>query len=260
MKQIDIDMPWVEIKNDVRITCRPRKATTAGGEIYRLSDQPIIRNGIPLVIWAKYSDVGITNLPGPATTVIAPVSGTDYTGGSAVDLTDKTANITITVVTYATEAKITVENTDTADTYLTLFKLRGTLLVDPSTTKLTNEDATSQTNYQQQAFELDSLWMQEMVIAQCHANFACARLHEPTKATWCMIQERPDISLALDLFDLVHLEINALGIDGDYFLTYIEHTWRAGDALYSKLRFEPTPSTGYWTFTTQLGVTSILGW
>jgi len=260
LKDMELQQPWEEIKNRIRIGAHPRRES-GSIEIWRLSDIPYIGASGTLTIWAEYQDEGEW---APAKSVTTPVATTDYTanteegGGGA----DKTAQISISMTDYATEAKLEITNNDAGGVYLTLMKLRGELYQDESKTFAIESDTVSINDYGRRDMTVNEIWTQESQEAADHAGFAIYLYADPRKVPWIRFEERPTYQFAYDLFDGVVLDIDKLGIDGDYYITYIEHDWQATRGCRTTWRLEPDPEDvlGYWIFPATFETNTILGW
>lgn len=259
-----LPQPWDELYNSIRITAQPRQATASNTELWRLNYEPAIAAGETLTIWAKFNYLGKQC---PASSVTTPASTTDYTAGSASGLTDKTAQVSIVITTYATEAKLDITNNDAAAVYLSLMKLRGTGIYNYSKVTATAEDTTSSnptTGYGKSTFSLDSEWMQTTDDAASHAAYAKIVYANPRKVLFVIIEDMPDYQMAADLFDKVAVSIDDLDIDGNYILTYIEHQWSAEDCIL-RTKWRLTPSAEeigvFWIVgESALGTETTLGW
>jgi hypothetical protein len=259
-KNILRPQPWEEVKNDIQIKVNPLIATTALSELWRLSYEPAIPEGETLTLWANLNFEGT---PCAQTAITAPASGTDYTGGSTSGGTNKNANITIVMTAYASTVKLVISHNYAGTLYLSLLKLRGTGIYSKDTTVMRDEDTASQTAYGKQTLYIDSPWMQSTTDGKSHAGWAKVVYDQPRKIVWLRIEQRPDIQLAVDLFQQVTLDIDALQISGGYYVTSIEHEWQAGGDLITTWRCEPNgvETGGIWILgSSALDTTTILGW
>ena len=260
LKDMELTQPVDEIRNSIRIYAQPRTYSLSLVELWRLSDIPYLAAGESMTIWAEYQQ---DLIPTPAYTVASPVSTTDYTAnalesGLGADLT---ADMDVTFTNYTTEGSWLIENTGGTGFYITLAKLRGMPLVSQGRTSARATDATSITNYGQASFSVDSRWMQEIAEAEYHAQYAKIMMASPSKSVFVKVEERPDYQFEMDLFDIAELDIPAKGISGLYYLTFIEHYWKAGEGCVTTWRYEPTPGerADFWLFTGTLG-SDQLGW
>ena len=231
----DMQQPWDEVRNQIRIVAKPRTTTpTTTDEIWRLYDKPYIAAGASLTIWAEYQYDGEY---APYKTVVTPVNNTDYESNTLEDGTgtDGSGSIAIVMTTYTTEAKLVITNNAAYGQYITMLKLRGQLYIAPQSSTMTASDTDSQTAYDKRGLTIESRWMQDTVVAQMHADHAKLLYANPRKVVWVVIHNRPSIQFACDLFDKVALNLTELSATGSYQVTYIEHaidrkdmrtTWR----------------------------------
>lgn len=249
------EQPWNEIRNYIRVSARPLTATAALTEIYRMYDAPAIEAGESITIWADFSYQGQY---GPATAATTPVSTTDYTANTAADGSgsNRTANLSVTFTAYTTRAKVILENTGSDTLYVTLFKIRGTLLHNVNETAQIAEDATSIGDYEKRELKVSSPYLQEIVSAGYHADHSLTVYKDPRKVLWVRILNRLNIQLVADLFDVVTLDLTELGASGDYRVTYIEHDFKPKQFV-TTWRLEPVISSG-WVFPATFPIT--VGW
>lgn len=262
LKDIELQQPWEEMRNDIAVTAFPRQATAANTEIWRLNDIPLIGAGATLTIYANFQYQGERI---PASSVTTPASTTDYTANTLENGsgTDKTAQVAIVMTTYASSAKLEITNNDAAAVYLTLMKLRGTGLYAQSGVTALASDSTSQTAYGKLSLKIESIWLQEAQEAKNHADYAEVIYTADRRVAWVRIEQRPELQFGVDLFDVVTIDIDELGIDGRYFVTYIEHAWKAGEGCVTTWRIEPTPGelvAGIWTFPVTWNDNNMLLW
>jgi len=263
LRDIELQQPWDEMRNDIKVVAYPRQATAANSELWRLNDVTQILAGETITIYAEFQYNGESI---PASSVTTPAATTDYTANTneAGTGTNKTAQIGITMTTYASSAKLEITNNDAATVYLTLMKLRGTGLYAQSRTIATASDATSQADYGKLSIEMDTIWLQTFDDAQKHADYAKVIYTVDRRVAWIRIEERPEIQFSLDLFDVIQVEINALGIDGQYSITSIEHQWDADrNVCTTTLRIEPTATelvSGLFVFPVEWNVNNLLLW
>ena len=262
LKDSVMQKPWVDVRNQARVTFYPYKSSDAGIEIWRLTDVMEIGAGDTKTIYAEFQYDEIE--PSPASSVTTPVSTTDYTANAAADGggADKTAELSITMTTYATHAKLELENTDASTIYVTLLKLRGTLIIAPNSTTATDTDATSKTNYGPRTMTIENRWMQIELDAQDHAGHITAVYPDPRSILWLSFLNNPDKQFGVDLFDFVDCAITEWHIDGKYMITAIKHEIKPGGEERTTMRLEPaiSESMGYWTFPAVFETNTYLGW
>ena len=254
----ELRQPWDEIRNIIRITGHPRVAQTST-DIWKLGDIPSIEAGDTLTIWADFEYEGRS---AAAATITEPAATTDYTANAQSDGggADKTAQIDIDITEYAATAKLEITNNDAGTVYLTLMKLRGTLITDQNPTTVIAEDTDSQDDYGKRRFSLDTEWLQTADEIGYHADYANQIYANPRKILWVKIINNPAYQFGADLYDQIDVDSTTWNIDDEYILTYIEHEFRTRKII-TTIRLEPsTGADDFWVFDTELGETSILGW
>jgi hypothetical protein len=116
--------------NSVEVTLYPRRVGTPGTELWRNGTAFKLKAGENRELTARYRDPDFPDGTCSATTIIAPVATTDYTGNSAKDGTgtNLTANLAVALENNTSSARLIITNTSAVDVWVTLIKLRGTPL------------------------------------------------------------------------------------------------------------------------------------
>lgn len=267
LKDIVLPQPWEFQRNIVKIAVQPR-VTQSSQDIWTLNDTPSISAGETIYIWAKYT---YDNQSVPATDVIAPVVTTDYTANAQADGAgaDKTADITVSLTAaniFAEDAKIAITNNDAATVYLTLLKLRGKPINVPNVSEIIVEGDDAATL--PRALELSLPWQQDynigVNIAEYLLDFLSSIQYFPT----IIIEGRPEIQFALDLNDVVTLQLDEWGVDANFKIGKIRHRNLSDSCqlIRTEIKLFPVyvpPVDNYWYLGTAglsgLGVTTYLG-
>lgn len=262
LKEIDVPQPLEVIRNVIKIFAHP-PSLAATGTLWTLQDAPLISAGSSLEVWASYT---YNNEPVPALNVISPQSSTDYTMNTAANGsgTDLTASFSVSFTDFGKTGKITITNNHgSLAGYVTLMQVRGDAIISPNVSLLVQESASSQAIYGKTLLSLDNEWYQNTSLANDFARWLISYMPNPQKFLTVRLETRPDIQFTPDLFDLVNVTINRLGISGvNYRVAGIEHNWLTdnGQAVRTEWILEPNPDlSGYWQFTTTIGVTSVFG-
>lgn len=257
-REMQFQVPWEVVRNQVSVTCHPRQ-TSASTVLWSLFDKPQIAAG------ASFSARGTYMIDGnetPIDTYTTPVAGTDFIANTLMDGsgTDLTASFSVAVTVYANVVYITVTNNGSVAGYLTLLQFRGTPL-RTSTVNQSAIDADSQVLYGPRKFEIDSEFLQNADTALALANVVLQQQAYPQYYPTITVTDRPDIQFSLDLFDFIDLVIDKLDIESTYQLAYIEHSWTSETGQQSESIFGMEPVNNVlgtvWTFTTQIGISSI---
>lgn len=246
-----VRQPWEIVRKKVVLRVYPRVLRT-GVELWRLPDIPYIKNGESLTIWADFT---YNNRPVSAKTVTTPVATTDYTANTAEDGsgTNLTSGFSISLYKFGKSAKVTISNASGFGGYLTLQKLRGDAIDAPYPVTLQEE-----TGNGEGVFSADLPWLQNTNTGVDLAQFLVSMLSVDSFCPVVEIENLPDIQFALDLMSKTDLVKAALGIDGSFRVGKIRHDLQPGGTVKTKLWLE-SPLEGlsdYWTFPTEMGVSS----
>lgn len=261
LKEISIPQPWEVVRNIIKVIAHP-PVLEASQTLWTLADQPPLDSGASRTIWASYT---YNNEQVSAINVIEPVATTDFLVNTQADGggSNLTGSCSITTFTdFGRTAKITITNSSSDDGFITLLKTRGDAITFPDDSILIAEDTTSQGIYDKRTFTLNSPWLQSTELADNFSEYILSFLAEPQKFITVMLEGRPDIQFDPDLMDVIDVAITKLGVDAGFKVGMIEEAWITdnGQAVRTTWGLEPFLDTsGYWIFTTQIGVTSVFG-
>lgn len=262
-KNISNPQPWVNQRNVMKIKVHPRDVT--GTEVlYLYIGTPLeIAAGTsmtPIIANYTYNNMGV-----PAQSIVAPVATTDYTMNTAADGsgTNKTADCVVTVTNFGAAGKIEITNNSASTVFVTLLQIRGVAVYERNVSDVTYpSDPTTVT--QPKSFVMDLLWQQDVNQAVDFVNVMgpfFGGLH-PFPAI--EIESRPELQFGIDLFDLVTLTSERLGIAGVSFrVGGIEHEMLDENCQRVKttLFLEPYVGGGdYMTWPGVWGTDTVFGW
>lgn len=264
-KEILIAQPWVFRRNITRLKVHPRKEAASGVIYQLLGDTPLVENGASSkrVIWANYT---YNNTSTPAKSVLQPVATTDYTMNTNSDGTgtDKTADCTVVVTDFGDNAKVEITNLSGGNVYVTKLQIQGVAIYEQNVSDVTYPEDIS-TVSQPREFVMDQRWQQSVNAAVDYSRILGAFLDDLHKFPVIKISGRPDLQLGLELFDVVTLNVDKLGISGESFRVGGIEDRSLGEtcqAIETKLYMEPYLTSGtYWTWPiTDFGTDTIFGW
>ena len=211
--------------NEVKVTVTPW-TIQAEAELWRLKETPSIAVGQTLTWWGEASVSGESVFVGAWVT---PVVTTDYTANSQADGlgTNMTTDISITTTKFAKTIKLAITNNGTVPAFITLLKARGTWYDDQTKVVRKTIDSTSQTAYQKRTYELAGKYMTDATKAQDFADYAIGKYKDP-RAQLSMAAMNQDATtlaqiLFLEISDRITVDNDKLGVDGDYFIDYMQH-------------------------------------
>jgi len=246
-----------EIKNEAVVKVYVPFAGTSGTELWRLRDYPflppntrsilVIGESSPTtataIYYAEYDD--------PATSIVTPVSGTDFTFNSQADGlgTDLTSQLTVAFVTsFAKGGAISVTNAGPFGGYLTLLKVRGTPQSREEPLTIASGDATSQTTYGKRSITIDNDLVQSSNDAQDYADYLVSILKDGKAYIQIDLanlsaQMTSDL-LTLDISDRITIVEGNTGVNGDYSIEQKELEIEGSDVKCSLLCSKVPTATG----------------
>lgn len=215
LRDIGLPQPFVNYRNVIKVKTHPRLASDTSVLYQLLGNIPSITTGDSITIWA---DLTYNNESVPALSIVTPAATTDYTMNTQADGggTDKTANCTVSATLLGDTVKLVVANNSGATVYITKLQVRGIAIYTQNSAAITNpSNLATVTNKRQ--FTLDLLWQQDANVASdvsvLMGNFFSVNNIFPT----IKIEQRPDLQFGVDLFDIVTLTVEKLGITGQSF-------------------------------------------
>jgi hypothetical protein len=256
---VRIPSPREVVRNKIRIYARSRQSQ-AGVEIWRAVDKPAITTAASITMWAdfSYNDDGV-----PATSVTTPVATTDYTVFANADGTgtDYTANVTVTMTTFATTAKL-VFTLSAGSGYITLAKLRGTVISFDKYTFAEDEDTTSEGVFGIREMVVQSDWLQDLNAATDQAYILKIQLSNPRQFPRVMLKGNPSKQFALDIFDTVNIDFPTYQISDEQRVGYISESWsiQSPNTVETEFYMEPNlagSGSGTWIFTAIFGLSTV---
>jgi hypothetical protein len=259
LRAIAIPQPWEVVRNVANIYSYPKQLFDVDATLWQLQDVPPIPAGDSVTVYAKFRYNGESVGGGPGTISF------NYTVNTASDGTgsDITSQCTHGNTDIGAGVTLTLTNNSSQNGYITLWQAVGDPVYAQSITVLKNEDATSQGKYGPRVLTIDTPWQESTNLAQDYATFMVSFLKDPKYFPIVQVEDRPDIQYGLELYDRVTLDFPTLGVSGDYRVAKVDHQWlnENGRAVRTTIKFEPLMDlSGYWRFTTQLGVSSIFGY
>lgn len=260
LKNVTIPQPWEVVRNIIKVIAHPPKVE-AGVVLWTLIDTPPILAGSSYTVWASYN---YNNTAVSAINVVEPVSSTDFTINTASDGSgsDITASCTIAFTSFGKTAKIVLTNPTAFNAFVTLLQVRGDAITFPDPALQIAEDTASKASYDPRTFVLDSPWMQSSALADSFSQFIVSFLATPQRFIVVQLEASPVNQFTPDLMDTIDTTITRLSVDGNYRVGSIEHQWVTdnGQAVLTTWTLEPFADlSGYWQFTTQIGISSIFG-
>jgi hypothetical protein len=224
LKDIDNPQPFNIRRNVTRLKVHPRTQAATGVIWQLLGNTPSVLTGAAnaLTLFANYT---YSNVPAPAINVISPVATTDFLINSQSDGggTNLTASCTVTLTDFGDTAKLVITNNSGSTGYITFLRIRGDAIHEPNVSDITYPSDLS-TLPNPRELLLDLLWQQDINVAVDIANvlgpFYAGR-HPMPKVK---IDDRPSLQYAADLFDIVTVDLDYLGLSGESFrVGAIEH-------------------------------------
>ena len=228
MANISYSLNPRNVFNIVKATVTPFELQ-AEAELWRLEETPSIPVGETVTYWGE-SDYLVDAW-------VTPVITTDYTA---------TGTISVVTTKFAKTIKLDIENTDSVPVTITLLKARGTWY--DNLTKVTRkaEDTDSQTAYQKRTLEIGGQYMDDTDQAQDLVDYAIGKYKDPRAELSMTITNQDSATLtqilSREISDRITVVNTKLGVNGHYFIDYMEHdismsgllhtaTYRLADSL-----------------------------
>ena len=153
MVSLDVTRARKDIINRVYVVVHPRTTAGSASVLYELTTTgsvPSIAAGATIQIIAPFREASIKSYRVAGSSVVTPVSGTDWIANTAEDGSGSviTSDVAVTLATTAANAvTFQIVNNGTVTAYLTTLQVRGTEVADISDTVMSASDSTSATAY-----------------------------------------------------------------------------------------------------------------
>jgi hypothetical protein len=161
MVSLDVARSRADIINRVYVVVHPRTTAGSASVLYELTTTdsvPEVAAGFTIQITAPFREASIKSYRVAGTSVITPVSGTDWIANTASDGSGSviTSDVAVTLATTAANAvTFNIVNNGAVTAYLTTLQVRGTEVADVSHTVMSTADSTSATTYGERDSRID---------------------------------------------------------------------------------------------------------
>lgn len=213
LKEIQINQPWDEIRNDVLVKSI-KWVKTGAMTIWTLAAPQYIGPGETVTFTAEYDPAMDLAKYSYTANDAADGSGLDRTVYVRCGRTIRQGSTRFTFINYYMGGGV----------YLTSLRIYGRKLVE-ITTSFNSEDSSSQSDYGVRSFLLDSEFLQDNTHAAAYADTILDHLKDPLKIPIIQIQQRPSLQFSPDLFDKVALTVAKKGISDTFRIGMIEDRW-----------------------------------
>lgn len=193
-----VDNPWDVVKNKVSVKAFPRSLQSSG-EIWRLTDVPLLVPGQAMTVWGTYRDSAYNETI--AQNVIDPAATTDYTMNTQADGlgTNLTASFTVVASKFAGSVKLVVTNGGTVAGYITLLKIRGQALALQNVSASVSESSASQAAYGVRQLTIELPYQQQAAVAVDLSDWLISWLATPLPSIQVEIENAPTLQFAYDI-------------------------------------------------------------
>lgn len=245
LRDIAIQQPWENIRNDVRIGVNKRIETPPVAEtVWALQGTVPLAAGESFDVWMLFRYSSFPAALGSvgfnfAVNTAADGSGVDLTGSCSISrlVTEPGSGGT----EFSEGVGVRVTNGSASDGYIIQLEAWGDPIYIPYNETRNALDSDSVEGYGGRALTINSRWMQDYDVAQAIADWLVDSLSDPIPAPIIQFENRPAYQFYLDLWDRVRLLIGKYGIYDIYRVGSIEHRWlkENGQAVRTTMRLEP---------------------
>lgn len=262
-KDISNPQPWVNQRNVMKIKVHPHEASgTALLYEYFGVPKQILAGQSSEPIFAAYTFNGQSVA---AMSIVTPVAVVDYAMNTAADGsgTDKTANCTVTATNLGGTAKIIITNNSASTIHVTKLNVRGVAIYEKSPLTVTYPSDPS-TVTQPRQFVMDLPWQQSSNQATDFCTVIGPFLDGLHPFPTIQVESNFSLQFGIELFDIVTLTSDRLGIDGVSFrVGGIEHESMTENCQRIRTTFYLEPYVGggtYMTWPGTWGTDTVFGW
>lgn len=224
LKDIENPQPFALQRNITRLKVHPRTQAATGVIWELVGTVPSVNPGAANAV-ALFANYSYNSQPVPAMNVITPVATTDFLVNTQSDGggTDLTSSCTVALDDFGDTALLTIVNNSGSLGYVTFLRVRGDAIYEQDASDVTYPTDLTTVRAPRELF-LDLAWQQNINVAIDIAGvlgpFYDARHPMPR----VRIENRPALQFAADLFDVVTVDLDFIGLSGEsYRVGYIEH-------------------------------------
>ncbi len=238
------------VYNIIKSTVTPFELQSSA-TLWTLEEIPSIPAGESAIWWA---DASVNNTPVFVDAWATLNDGdTDMTANSQSDGggTDMTSDISVSLSKLAKTMKITLTNNGSVPAYLTLLQARGTYYDDKAKVTRKAEDTTSQTDYQKRTLDISGKYMSDAAQAQDLVDYGIGKYKDPRAELSMTLMNQDSATLtqilSREISDRITVINDNLGINGDYFIDYMEHDISMSGKLHTATyRLADTINEDFW--------------
>ena len=254
-----------DIVNRATITYQPRESGNVGTVLWSGNGQEM---GVNVKKTIRYRDLDNPEARVGASVVIPPLAQTDYIVVDAVDGTDVTNYITVTVEAGANSAELTLTNGWTKSVRFSLLQVRGTPLKTFQPSSVTSDNPDSQRNYKVASDRRNYRLIDNDIDAKAVADFIVYKHADPLAVYERVTfnKDKTDSRFTNGANSTVGQRITItdtfLGHSADYFVVGYKHNVIfGGDGIHNVTQIlKPAAKENYWILdTSALGTSTRLG-
>jgi hypothetical protein len=207
-----------DVFNDAIVEGRERQVVNSTQVLAEIVDAIAIPGQSHVNFSLEYFDP--QNLaPAPGTSMVSPVSSTDYLANTSSDGSGSNATSTtsVAVTFYGQTAVNTIYNASANEVFLTKFQLRGNPVQRrPSISARAADVNSSQVVYGKKTYRVENRFLQGFDFTQNYATFLVDRNKDPVpEIPFTLVNELPAM-LDINLGDLIHVTNSITGADRDW--------------------------------------------
>lgn len=278
MTGLDVTTNRDDLYSRIQVITHPRTVDTSTQVLYQLKSVPVVPIGGTLTLLGGYTDPNNRASRVGGTSMISPVSTTDYLANSAADGsgTDLTGSITVTPSFGSNGVRFTIANNASTVAYITKLQARGTGIYDYETTVGEAEDATVAANFGEQVQALDMPYSSDVALGVDMARYLLALYSSPEVGVWSlgtagrselgvttqlayrvqttvgMMRLSPSTAaiqtqiLARDIGDRIALSETVSGVNNSYYINAVDLEVVAPGLPFVTWTLAPADTTTYW--------------
>lgn len=247
LKKIGVPMPWDWVRNFVTLGVHPRQEGSSQA-LWDVGDVINIRAGEELEFWGEFKYEGVEV---PVKSPVTPQATTDYllnaqADGGGANLTADLSIETFTV--YGTSFYIKIKNNGATSGYVTFLQVRANPVYVANKILCKSNQSGGGTV---RKFSMDLLWQQSVIRGITFSDFLANALKTMIPTPRIQIEKRFAKQFGPDLTEVITTDLDAVDIDEDLAVGYIEHRWLTsnGQSVVTLLHTEPVFDLSlYWYF------------
>jgi hypothetical protein len=233
------DISTDRIVNEAKVNAVPRTVVTDTTTVYYLGSPITIQGSAYASFFVQFTDPVLGGARTPVASVHSPVSSQDYyaSTNSAGTGSDLTANLSLSIATFAETAVVSIFNGSGTQAFLTRFQFRGYPVREVPGIGFKADVSSSQTAYGKKGIEITNALIQSHPFMRDLANAIVIDRSDPQEEVEATLVNKWPSLLSLETGQVIDLVNSLTGVNSSWTITSMEHDISMIDGLRHEARY-----------------------